>query len=46
MKLKYIIAPMIVGLGLVAFSSCSDDNGSNPTLHMPESFVLNTPYVQ
>ena len=45
MKLKYIIAPMLVGLGLVVFSSCSDDNGSNPTLHMPESFVLNTPYV-
>ena len=45
MKLKYIIAPVLAGLGMIAFSSCSDDNGSNPTLHMPESFVLNTPSV-
>ena len=25
------------------FTSCEDDNGSNPTLTFPESFVLNTP---
>lgn len=25
------------------FTSCEDDNGSNPTLSFPESFVLNTP---
>lgn len=24
-------------------SSCADDNGSNPVLHMPETFTLNTP---
>lgn len=25
------------------FSACSDDRGSNPTLSVPDSFVLNTP---
>ena len=43
MKLKYILTPVLVGVGLVAMTSCSDDNDSNPTLHMPESFTLNTP---
>jgi len=27
------------------FAACSDDNDSNPTLHMPDSFVLNTPAI-
>lgn len=30
-------------LGLVAFSACEDDNGSNPTYKDPTTFVLNTP---
>lgn len=28
---------------LPMLTSCSDDNGSNPTLTLPETFVLNTP---
>lgn len=28
---------------LPLFTSCEDDNGSNPTLVFPDSFVLNTP---
>jgi len=43
MKLNDILIPVIVGLGLVAMTSCSDDNDSNPTLHQPTSFTLNTP---
>ena len=31
MKLKYILTPVLVGVGLVAMTSCSDDNDSNPT---------------
>ena len=33
--------------GLTLFTGCKDDNGSNPTLVEPASFVLNTPaYAQ
>lgn len=34
---------MLVGLGMVAVTGCSDDNDSNPKLHQPTSFTLNTP---
>ena len=43
MKLKYIIPTLLVGAGLMSFTSCSDDNDSTPTLHQPETFQLNTP---
>ena len=42
--MKYNKLYIALGLGSVlAFGSCSDDNGSNPTLIQPTSFVLNTP---
>lgn len=43
MKFKYFLATMLVGGALIGFTSCDDDNDSNPTLHMPETFQLNTP---
>ncbi len=43
MKTNHILTTMLVCLGLVAIWSCSDDNGSNPTMRVPESFTLNTP---
>lgn len=30
---------------MVAFTSCEDDNGSNPTLVTPTEFTVNTPSV-
>jgi len=38
---KSLLLAMVATLPLL--TSCSDDNGSNPTLTFPESFVLNTP---
>lgn len=35
-------AAITLGMGAVC-SSCEDDNGSNPIVQQPESFVLNTP---
>lgn len=43
MKFKYLLATMLVGGALIGFTSCDDDNDSNPTLRMPETFQLNTP---
>lgn len=42
MKNKYIIGAMLVGI-ISLFTSCSDDNDSNPTLIQPTEFKLNTP---
>ena len=44
MKKIYFYAMMLVAC-TAAFSSCCDDNGSNPTLIQPKEFVLNTPLV-
>ena len=49
--MKDIIKSLFVGaLALAAMplmTSCDNDDDSNPTLHTPESFVLNTPaYAQ
>ena len=43
MKLNNIFSFALIGLGIIATTSCSDDNGSNPTMHQPETFALNTP---
>lgn len=44
MKLYKILSTAALGLSLgLTFASCADDNGSNPVLHMPDSFTLNTP---
>ena len=40
---KYIIASLLAGVAFVGFTSCEDDRDSNPTLKVPDSFVLNTP---
>ncbi len=34
---------LLLMAGALMFTSCSDDRDSNPTLQIPESFVLNTP---
>ena len=36
---------LLLVVGVLAFTSCSDDNGSNPTLKKPTTFVLNQPAV-
>ena len=36
-----LLIAMVAALPL--FTACSDDNDSNPTLTMPESFELNMP---
>ena len=44
MKLYKILSTAALGMGLgLTLASCVDDNDSNPVLHMPESFTLNTP---
>lgn len=44
MKLYKILSTAALGLSLgLTFASCADDNDSNPVLHMPDSFTLNTP---
>ncbi len=40
---KYIYLALLLLGSLCFFTSCADDNGSNPTVRQPESFVLNTP---
>ena len=42
--MKNIFKSSLLLIGALAmFTACSDDNGSNPTLVEPNSFVLNTP---
>lgn len=44
MKVYHILSTAAIGVGLaLGFSSCADDNDSNPVLHMPDTFTLNTP---
>lgn len=43
MKLKYYLSFFVAGAMLIGMNSCSDDNDSNPTLNLPDSFKLNTP---
>ena len=44
MKLYHILPTVALGLGVaLGFTSCADDNDSNPVLHMPDTFTLNTP---
>ena len=40
---KYILASLFACVAAFSFTSCADDNDSNPTISQPESFVLNTP---
>ena len=40
---KYIYSALLLLGSLCFFTSCTDDNGSNPTVQQPKSFVLNTP---
>ena len=42
-KMKWLISLTLIMSFGVALTSCEDDNGSNPTLTFPKSFVLNTP---
>lgn len=42
MKNIYLLGAMLIGAAGL-FTSCSDDNDSNPTLIQPTEFVLNTP---
>ena len=45
--MKTIFKPTILmaALGLVMFTSCEDDNDSNPTLAQPTEFTLNQPAI-
>lgn len=44
--MKYIFkTTLLLMLGVLALTACSDDNGSNPTFQKPTQFVLNTPVV-
>lgn len=44
MKLYHILPTAVLGMGLALnLASCADDNDSNPVLHMPSTFTLNTP---
>lgn len=46
MKLYHILSTAALGLGLaLGFTSCADDNDSNPVLHMPDTFTLNEPVL-
>lgn len=40
---KYIFASLLAGVAFMGFTSCEDDNDSNPTVNEPTTFVLNTP---
>ena len=40
---KYIITSLLAGVALMGFTSCEDDRDSNPTLVVPDTFVLNIP---
>lgn len=43
MKKLNIMASLLMAIGWLAFSSCEDDNGSNPTINQPQTFDLNAP---
>lgn len=43
MKKLNILAGLFLGIGLILFSACEDDNDSNPIVQQPETFELNTP---
>ena len=36
---------LLLMLGVLLLTACTDDNGSNPTFQKPTQFVLNTPVV-
>ena len=40
---RYIYLSLFLLSSLCFFTACSDDNGSNPTVRQPGTFVLNTP---
>lgn len=40
---KIIKSAMLLLCGTVMFTACSDDNDANPTIQIPDTFVLNTP---
>lgn len=44
MKKLSILASLFMGLALL--SGCSDDNDSNPTLNVPDTFTLNEPELK
>ena len=44
---KIFKSTLLLLCGVCLFAACSDDNDSNPTLTIPETFQLNTPaYAQ
>ena len=45
MNIKNILYATMIGAACAGFTACDDDNGSNPTLTVPESFLLNTPVL-
>ena len=42
---KYIKSTLLMLLGAMMLTACSDDNGSNPVLNGADTFVLNTPAI-
>ena len=40
---KYILASLFACVAAFSFTSCADDNDSNPTISQPTDFVLNSP---
>ena len=40
---KYFKSALLLLCSVCLFAACADDNDSNPTLKIPETFVLNTP---
>ena len=45
MKTIFKSTILMAAAGLVVFTSCKDDNDSNPTLTQPTTFVLNQPSI-
>ena len=45
MKTLFKSTILLAAAGLMVFTSCKDDNDSNPTLTQPTTFVLNEPVV-
>lgn len=43
--MKNIFKSLLLLFGFVLLASCEDDNGSNPVLTTPTTFVLNTPSI-
>ena len=46
MKRVFKSTILMAAAGLVVFTSCKDDNDSNPTITQPTTFVLNQPAIQ